>query len=573
MDTIQGIAASPGLAAGRAYLYHPMSITAEERLIKDPTEEWERLEVALDAARREIVEIKNRTVEEIGEEEAGIFDAHRMFLEDPALLAAAKARIQDSNLNAESAWQSAIQSYARKLEALDDEYLRARAEDVRDVGQRVLRRLMGVQEDDLSTLDGPSIIIARDLSPSDTARLNKSHVLAFCTARGGPTSHTAILARALGRPAVVGLGDAVMDIAPAETLLVDGDAGKVIRQADQATIDSFQSQLERAERRRKSELESAAQPASTADGERVEVVANVGNLDDVQAAVTHGAEGIGLLRTEFLFLERETAPSEAEQVEALTAMFNKIGEGPIVVRTLDVGGDKPLPYVDTPPEENPFLGWRAIRVSLDQTDMFITQLRALLRAGHGYDLRIMFPMVSTLREFRQAKQMLVEMQQELEAAGLPHAHDPQVGIMVEVPAAVIMADEFAAEADFFSIGSNDLTQYTFAAERGNPKVIDLSDAAHPAILRQVARVIEAGHHHNRWVGLCGELAGDEDAIPILLGLGLDEFSMSAPFIPRAKTVLARWTKADARRLAQEALALCSADEVRQLVGERSQNVG
>jgi phosphoenolpyruvate-protein phosphotransferase len=565
MQTVHGIPASPGLAVGPAYTYLPAQIIVERHSIDDPKQEWKRLAAALDSAADDTQALKAKTERELGGDEAAIFEAQAMFLRDPSLLKAARSAIDGELSNAEWAWHHAIEGYAKQLDALEDEYLRERAADVRDVGRRVLRRLLGKEEAKLGDLQEPSVIIARDLSPSDTARLDSSLVLAFCTVEGGPTSHAAILARALGLPAVVGAGDALLTIEPLETLLVDGHEGTVIRGADPKTRQQFEARAARASAQRQSERSAAQAPARTADGDRVEVVANVGSVEDTLAALKNGAEGIGLLRTEFLYLNRDTPPNEDEQVESLRAIFEPMGDRPIVVRTLDVGGDKPLGYIDAPPEGNPFLGWRAIRMSLDRPEMFNLQLRALLRAGAHHDLRIMFPMIATLDEFRRARKMVEEAGRQLMDAAIEHHASPQVGIMVEIPAVAVTAELFAAEVDFFSIGTNDLTQYTFAAERGNARVAHLNDAAHPAVLRQIASVIRAAHAAGIWVGLCGELAGDEQIIPILLGLGLDEFSMSGPFIPGAKAVLHSWTLASAQALAERALEVGSASEVRQLV--------
>lgn len=562
METIEGIAVSPGQASGPAFVYRSQEVTVERQTGRDPAGERIRLERALAASQEELERLQAKTIREIGAEEAAIFEAHAMFLTDPALLAAAESGMEEGQLNAESAWSDAIEHYAQRLEALDDEYMSARATDVRDVGQRVLRRLTGVAESDLSSLVEPSIIVANELTPSDTARLDKSLVLAFCTARGGPTSHAAILARALGKPAVVGAGDPLLEIEDGEHLLVDGGDGTVVRAADEATQQAFEERAQLAAERSERERRQAQEPAHTADGHPVEVVANVGGVEDTEFALENGAEGIGLLRTEFLYLDRKTAPDEGEQAAILQRIFAIMGDRPVVVRTLDVGGDKPLAYIDMPSEENPFLGWRAIRMSLDSPDLFLPQLRALLRAGHRRDLRIMFPMVATLGEARQAREFVVQAQSQLEAEGVDFCRQPQVGIMVEIPSVVHLAAEFAREVDFFSIGTNDLTQYTFAAERANSRVAHLSEAAHPAVLRQIDRVIEAAHGAGIWVGLCGELAGDEELIPVLLGLGLDEFSMSAPFIPRAKAVLRRWTIGAAQQLAAEVLQLEDGQQVR-----------
>ncbi len=492
-----------------------------------------------------------------------------LFIEDPDLLEAVHSQITQQNVNAEAAWSHGIETYAMALEVMDNAYFAARAVDVRDVGLRILRLLLRLPESDISALTHPSVILARDLTPSDTVRLDKTKVLAFCTAEGGPTSHTAILAKSLGLPAVVGAGPQLLELVSGADLLVDAERGWVIAAADSAAVVNFESSRAAFERRSSLALGHAAEPAVTRDGIRMEVVANIGGLDDANTALKSGAEGVGLFRTEFLYLDRQTAPDEQEQFQVYRAVMEAMGDLPVVVRTMDVGGDKELPYLDLGKEANPFLGYRAIRISLDQPDIFKTQLRALLRAAAGHHMRIMFPMIATLTELRQAKALLADASAELEAAGLPLPEKLQVGMMVEIPSVVVMADRFACEVDFFSVGTNDLTQYTFAAERTNEKVAALSDPCHPAILRQIRSVIEAGHARGIWIGLCGELAGDPEAIPLLLGLELDEFSMAPAMIPQAKTIIREWTQKEARQLALEALELESAGDVRELVRRRS----
>jgi phosphoenolpyruvate-protein phosphotransferase len=407
--------------------------------------------------------------------------------------------------------------------------------------------------------------VARDLTPSDTARLDKTFVLGFCTAEGGPTSHTAILAKALGLPAVVGIGEAALSIPNQAPLLVNGTTGEVVVNPDRATRQLFEVEQQKDQELARVALAEAGRPAVTIDGRHVEIAANVGNPQDAETALEYGAEGIGLLRTEFLYLDRAMAPDEEEQLSAYNEILDSMGERPVIARTLDVGGDKELPYIDLGREANPFLGWRAIRMCLDQPDMFKIQLRALLRASPGHDLRIMFPMIATVKEVRDAHALLDEARREVQESGAETAPSIQVGIMVEVPSVVVMADQFAKEVDFFSIGTNDLTQYTMAAERTNDKVARLLDHCHPAILRQVKMVITAAHNAGIWVGLCGEMAGDPDAIPILLGLELDEFSMAPPRIPHAKAILRTWSMDDACELAAAALAMEDAFEVRALV--------
>lgn len=561
---LTGLPASPGLAHGPAAVWPEETVAIPRRTGCRREVERPRLDAARAAAREEIRGLRDKIAAEAGQVEAAIFDAHLMFLDDTALLTKAEAAI-DGGLNGEAAWMDAVEQFASQLDALPDPTLRARAADIRDVGRRVLDHMLGRGAAKGLDLQRPSVVVARDLAPSQIASLNVSRVLAFCTAEGGPTSHTAILAKAWGLPAVVGLGQAILDVADSTLLLVDGGRGEVIADPDRTTIEVFKGRRGQAARRAQVELASAREPAVTRDGRRAEVVANIGAVDEAAPALELGAEGIGLLRTEFLYLGRKTAPDEEEQLAAYNAVLDAMDTRPVVVRTLDAGGDKELPYLNLGREANPFLGWRAIRISLGRPEVFKVQLRALLRASPGHDLRIMFPMIATLEEVRQAKAVLEEARGEVRAAGHAVAASIQVGIMVEVPSVVILADLFAREVDFFSIGTNDLTQYTMAADRANEKVAYLGDSCHPAVLRQVQRVIEAGHQAGIWVGVCGELASDPDAVPVLLGLGLDEFSMVPPAIPRAKAIIRRWSMAGARRLAADVLTLESAEVVREIV--------
>jgi len=513
MKTLSGCPASSGLAVGPSYRYQSAEIEIERRQISDPNAEWFRLEEALATADDQLEDLGLQMEQEASADEAAIFCAHRLFLKDPTLLRTVRAELETNHVNIESAWFDATESYASQMEALGDEYFRARAADIRDVANRVLRILMGIAAPNLRDLVRPSVIIAQDLTPSDTASMDKSLVLAFCTAEGGPTSHTAILAKALNLPAIVGIGPEVLQIPTRTLLAVDGTTGEIVVEPDEATIQDFTTRGEALALQSQEELSHASEPAITADGEQVEIVANVGSVEDTRSALEHGADGIGLLRTEFLYLERSTAPDEQEQFEIYSAILDMMEQRPVAVRTLDVGGDKQLAYINLGQEANPFLGWRAIRMCLDEPELFKVQLRALLKAGTGHDLRIMFPMISNLEEVRQAKQLLQEAAQELKERGHPCAEQVQVGIMVEIPSVAVLADRFALEVDFFSIGTNDLTQYTMAAERTNERVAHLGDACHPAILRQIKRVIEEAHKQGIWVGLCGELAGDPSAIP------------------------------------------------------------
>jgi phosphotransferase system enzyme I (PtsI) len=431
----------------------------------------------------------------------------------------------------------------------------------------VLRILTGCNTVNGLNLKELSVVLADDLTPSETAVMDKSKVAAFCTAQGGPTSHTAILAKALGIPAVVGLGNEILEEQDGTFTLVNGNTSEVITNPDEVTLEDFHTKRKAARTRFGEELLDAKNPAVTKDGHQVEIVANIGGVEDAQKALENGAEGVGLFRTEFLFLNRNVPPDEETQFQAYRQSLEAMGDRPVIIRTLDAGGDKEIPYLDHGTEANPFLGWRAIRMCLDMPEMFNLQLRALLRAGVGHCLRIMFPMIATIEEVRNARRMLAEASRQLHEEGIPAADPFKVGIMIEIPAAVVMADQLAPQVDFFSIGTNDLTQYSMAAERTNERVAHLSDACHPAILRQIKRVIEVSHTAGIWTGVCGELAGDPDAVPVLLGLGLDEFSMSSFSIPHAKAIIRAWTWSEAKTLAEEALEKYTANEVRMLVRE------
>ncbi len=567
MHELRGIPASPGIAIGPVFIFTKPSLEVKRGTIADSAAEIDRFREAVEASKQQIEIIRIKALNETTEEEAAIFEAHALFLDDPELLNPTCELIEREMISAEGAFERVVENLVDRFESLQDEYFRARAADVKDVGQRVLRNLMGVGEADFSALQRASIIVADDLAPSDTVLLDKSLVLGFCTAKGGPSSHTAILAKALGVPAVVGAGVQSLSFKPDSTLILDGTEGTIIVDPNKAVQSQFMARKTALKARSEKELASASDPAITSDGHQVEIVANVGSIEEAQSALEYGAEGIGLLRTEFLYLDQRTAPDEEQQLQAYGGILSIMGNRPVIVRTLDVGGDKELPYIDLGIEANPFLGWRAIRMCLDEVGLFKTQLRALLRAGPGHDLRIMFPMIATLGEVARAKDILHDCEAELVNSGHELSKNVQIGIMVEVPSAALLADQFAPEVDFFSIGTNDLTQYTMAAERTNEKVAHLGDACHPAILRLIDSVIRAAHANGIWAGVCGELAGDEDAIPILLGLGLDEFSMAPRSIPRAKGIIRRWSLADAGALAGEVLDLRSAEAVRLHVRE------
>ena len=562
--TIRGMGASEGIAIGPVFRYEAHGLVVDQRQVDDVQHELARLNAALAQARQELQRLSVQAQADIGASEAGIFEAHAMFLDDPELLQRVQATIETQQANAEYAWQEGTEHYVAALRAIGDEYLSARAVDVKDVAQRVLRILQGGGVQTI-TLEEPVVIVANDLTPSDTVTLDKTKVLAFCTAEGGPTSHVAILAKALGIPAVVGLGEEASQLSNAGRVIVDGIAGEVLIEPDMATVASCRQRAESLSRKRNEALKTASEPALTLDGVPIEIVANIGTPEEAVEAPHYGAEGVGLLRTEFLFMERETAPDEDEQTAAYQSILQTMGQRSVVVRTLDIGGDKPASYLKMHPEMNPFLGVRGVRLSLAHPDLFQIQLRALLRAGAGHNLKIMFPMVATLEEVYAVRKQLEQARATLEARSADYVRKFEVGIMVEVPSAAVMADVLASApeaVDFFSIGTNDLAQYTLAADRTNTGVGKLADALHPSVLRLIRMVIEAAHARGKWVGLCGELAGNPLAAPVLLGLGLDEFSMTAKAVPLIKQVIRRFSDTEARNIAERALALGNATEVR-----------
>lgn len=562
MKVLRGIPASRGIAIGPAFQFKKRELRIERYQKSDPQVERQRLENALEQARQELSQVLEKARSEVEAGTASIFEAHLMMLDDPDYLDAIRQKIIDELLNPEAAVADATEAYAGMLEAMEDEYLRARAADIRDVGMRVVRILLNLDDSPASGLKEPAIILAQELTPSDTIALDKRLVLGFCTAGGGPTAHVAILARELGLPAVVGMGSEILEIANATTLIVDGSEGTVLVDPDEATATSKRVLALRLQEKEAEARGEAAQPAITRDGKRVEIVANIGNIEGAKVALQSGAEGVGLLRTEFLYLERERMPDEEEQYQAYRAILDVFGELPVILRTLDIGGDKELPYLSLPKEMNPFLGLRAIRLCLARPEIFKPQLRAALRAAVGRNLKLMFPMVATVAEVRAAKEMLARCRQELAEEGQAAGEKIEVGIMVEVPAAVIMADQLAPEVDFFSIGTNDLSQYTMAADRTSSAVSALADAFHPAVLRLVRDVVRVAHEKGKWVGVCGELAGEPLAIPVLIGLGVDELSMNPPAIPIAKQIVRNLNLAEAEQIAQITLEMENPEQVR-----------
>jgi phosphocarrier protein FPr len=563
--TLSGLPASPGVAVGPARHVHPPDIEVPPGPAGEPKEEWAALEAAIDATRVEISATRATVSARADEQSAAIFDAHLLFLEDEELLVPVRSAILDGGRGAGEAWKEAVDRVAETWRALDDPYLRERAGDVEAVGAQVLAHLLGGASARPS-LASEGVLIAADLTPADTAGLDPAIVVGIATALGGPTSHSAILASSLGIPAVVGLGRAVLEIAEGATVIVDGEGGTVSSDPEPAQIAEAERRAESFRAREAAARAEATRPAVTRDGTSIEVLANVGQPADVEAALDAGAEGVGLLRTEFLFIGRDSMPSEEEQEAAYRGIAEPLGGHPLIVRTLDVGGDKPLPYLPVPAEANPFLGLRGLRLGLARPDVLRTQLRAILRVAADHPVKVMFPMVTSLAEFRAARALAEEARHQVEGAGGRVPSYLEVGIMVEVPAAALAAEAFAADVDFFSIGTNDLTQYTLAAERGNERVAGFADALHPAVLRLIRMTAQGAGSHGRMVGVCGEIAGDPVAVPILVGLGVRELSAAPPAVPRVKRAVRETDLGSARILADRALALDSAEAVRAAAG-------
>ena len=551
---LTGLSGAPGIASGPARHFKAPEPEIPTGRAGDPQTEWEALTRAREQVRAEIRATRDSVAARAGDYNAAIFDAHLLFLDDEALLTPARRAIFEAGENAARAWHDATAAVAAEYRALDDEYMRARAEDLTGVARQVVSALTG---GGAATLSGAGILVAPELTPADTASLDRTLVLGIATAAGSPTSHSAILARSLGIPAAVGLGEPLLGVPEGTELLLDGDAGTVeVEPADELVADYERQAVER-ERSARRARDAAAEPAETRDGRRIEVVANIGSPEDVPAAIKNGAEGVGLLRSEFLFLDRDSMPSEDEQYEAYTLIAERLEGRPLILRTLDVGADKPLPYLRQRPEANPFLGVRGVRLALEQPELLETQLRAALRTAADHPLKVMFPMVATLDEYRRARGVL-------DGVRAGTSVEVEVGVMIEVPAAALAAEQFAPEVDFFSLGTNDLTQYTMAAERGNAAVAGLADGLHPAVLRLIRTVAEAADRHGVWAGVCGELAADPAAVPVLVGLGVTELSANAPAIPAVKQAVREVDTDVARGLAEEALELSSAAEVREL---------
>jgi phosphotransferase system enzyme I (PtsI) len=565
MNFLTGIAASSGIAIAKAYRLVEPDLSFGKTNVEDIQKEISRFQTAISKAKQELEEIRDRAQNELGADKAAIFEAHLLVLSDPELLNPIEEQIKTEKVNAEFALSNTADMFITLFEQMDNEYMKERAADIRDVTKRVLSHLLGAEIVNLSMISEEVIIVAEDLTPSDTAQLNRKYVKAFTTNIGGRTSHSAIMARSMEIPAVVGTKTATTEIQNGDVIIVDGLKGEVHINPSQEVIEHFKQEQIRYEAQKAEWAKLVNEKTVSADGHHVELAANIGTPKDLEGVINNGGEGVGLYRTEFLYMGRNELPTEEEQFESYKAVLEGMNGKPVVVRTLDIGGDKELPYLDLPKEMNPFLGFRAIRLCLEQQDLFRTQLRALLRASIFGNLKIMFPMIATLDEFRAAKALLEEEKQKLMNEGITVSEKIELGIMVEIPSTAVLADQFAKEVDFFSIGTNDLIQYTMAADRMNQRVSYLYQPYSPSILRLVKMVIDAAHKEGKWAGMCGEMAGDETAIPLLLGLGLDEFSMSATSILKARSQILRLSKKEMEDLAENALQMSTTSQVIELV--------
>ncbi|HAR3847882.1 TPA: phosphoenolpyruvate--protein phosphotransferase [Staphylococcus aureus] len=563
---IKGIAASDGVAIAKAYLLVEPDLTFDKNeKVTDVEGEVAKFNSAIEASKVELTKIRNNAEVQLGADKAAIFDAHLLVLDDPELIQPIQDKIKNENANAATALTDVTTQFVTIFESMDNEYMKERAADIRDVSKRVLSHILGVELPNPSMIDESVVIVGNDLTPSDTAQLNKEFVQGFATNIGGRTSHSAIMSRSLEIPAIVGTKSITQEVKQGDMIIVDGLNGDVIVNPTEDELIAYQDKRERyfADKKELQKLRDA--DTVTVDGVHAELAANIGTPNDLPGVIENGAQGIGLYRTEFLYMGRDQMPTEEEQFEAYKEVLEAMGGKRVVVRTLDIGGDKELSYLNLTEEMNPFLGYRAIRLCLAQQDIFRPQLRALLRASVYGKLNIMFPMVATINEFREAKAILLEEKENLKNEGHDISDDIELGIMVEIPATAALADVFAKEVDFFSIGTNDLIQYTLAADRMSERVSYLYQPYNPSILRLVKQVIEASHKEGKWTGMCGEMAGDETAIPLLLGLGLDEFSMSATSILKARRQINGLSKNEMTELANRAVDCATQEEVIELV--------
>ena len=558
---MKGLGVSSGIGIGKAFIIDKSLNNITINHIDDIEKEIDRLKSAIETAKNELDELYNSSIEELGEKEAQIFKSHEMMLEDETFISEVKVKIKEEKVNAEYALSEVSKIYIEMFKKIEDEYLRERAEDIKDVMNRVIRILMGISSIDFSNLEENSIIVAKDLTPSDTAQIDRTKVAAMITEMGGKTSHAAIIARIMGIPTIVGLDNITDKIKNEDMVICDGKTGKVLVNPSDKQLYYYTQKKSILDEINHDLRKQIGLPSVTKDGFNVSIAANIGTPNDVEMVLENDAEGIGLFRSEFIFMNREHQPTEDEQFEQYKEVLVKMGQKPVIIRTLDIGGDKNVPYIHIPKEMNPFLGYRAIRLCLGNVEVFRTQLRAILRASVYGNVKIMFPMISTMKELKDSKKILQQAKDELIKDGIPFKDDIEIGIMIEIPSAAIISDLLAKEVDFFSIGTNDLIQYTMAVDRMNSKLSHLYSQYHPALLRLIKGIIDNAHNAGIWVGMCGEAAGDPKLIPIFVGMGLDEFSMNSPSILRSRYIVRNLNKEDMELIAKSTLDMESAFEV------------
>jgi phosphotransferase system enzyme I (PtsI) len=564
---MKGLGTSVGIGIGRVLIYKEPKIDIIKENILDLELEIRRLEDALKRAIEEIDNIYNTTLIKVGEKEAEIFTAHKMILEDPEYIGSIKEKIEASNINSEWAVREVTNFYIDIFKDMEDEYIRERVQDIKDVSNRLLKVLLNIETKDLSSIKERTIIVAQDLIPSDTAQINKEMVVGIVTEVGGRTSHTSIMARTMNIPAVSGAENITNIVKDNELMIIDGSTGDILVSPGDEDIVVYENKQKDFINLRKKLEEMKGKESISKDGYKVEIAGNIGTLEDIDKVIENDGEGVGLYRTEFLYMYRDRLPTEEEQFEAYKAVAEKLGKKPLVIRTLDVGGDKEIPYLNIPKEMNPFLGYRAIRYCLDNIEIFKTQLRAILRASIYGNIKIMFPMISDINEVREGKKIIKEVMEELRKESISFDEDIEIGIMVEIPAVAIHSRAFAKEVDFFSIGTNDLIQYSLAVDRGNQHISYLYNQFHPAILSLIKMTIDNGHKEGIWVGMCGEVAGDEKLIPLLLAMGLDEFSMNPSSILKARHLIRNISKVEIEDILDEILTLSTAEDVEKFIDE------
>lgn len=564
---IKGLGASPGIAIGKVFILKEEEIIVEKNNISNVVNEINKFNQGLKKVAEQLSELKNKVEKKLGKEKAEIFEAHELILNDPDFIEAVKGKIEDEKVNAEFAVDETVKSFREIFMSMDNEYMKERAVDIVDVGTRLLKTLTNNNSASIADVDEECIVVANDLTPSDTAQMEKEFVLGFVTNIGGKTSHSAIIAKTLELPAVVGTKDVTSNVKNGDLLIIDGETGTVIVNPEDRLVKEYTSKQEEYLKNKNELLKYINMTVKTKDNRKIEVATNIGNIGDANKAVKYGADGVGLFRTEFLYMDRDKLPTEEDQFQVYKDIVEVMNDKTVIIRTLDIGGDKKLSYLKIDKEMNPFLGYRAIRLCLDRKDIFKIQLRAILRASIYGKIKIMFPMISNLVELRQAKAVLEDVKKELISEGVKFDSDIKVGIMIEIPSAAIMSDILAEEVDFFSIGTNDLIQYTTAVDRMNEKVSYLYDAFNPAVLRLIKLVIDNAHKNGKKVGMCGETAGDPALIPIYLGFGLDEFSMSTASILKAKKQISELSYEECTKLSSKILKMKTSDEIKEQISK------